>query len=59
MNDKLFMMLEAQEEAEEKGMHDFVCPICNKGEKTAKWIRSSYNGHLWIGCKECGFKLRE
>ncbi len=60
MNDKdmeeIFAFLEAQHDAEEKGKHEFTCPICG-GQ--AEWQRSNYNGHIRAWCKGCNFKMME
>lgn len=54
--DKITLFLEAQQEAEEKGEHEFVCPICG-GQ--AWWGRSDLNGHLHCGCEGCGIRMME
>lgn len=46
----------AQEEAEKKGEENFVCPLCGG---VAWWCRSSYNGHLRMGCENCDFLLMQ
>ena len=46
--------MKARQEAEEKGEHDFACPICG-GE--AWWERSDYNGHLRSKCEDCGMAI--
>lgn len=51
----IIKMLKAQREAEEKGEHEFVCPLC--GGK-AHWARELNNKHLYITC-DCGFLLME
>lgn len=50
----LFAFLKARSEAEDKGEHEFVCPLC--GEK-AHWERSNYNGHLRAWCEKCDIKV--
>ena len=55
MND-IFKYLQAQQEAEKKGEHEFVCPIC--GGK-ARWLRSTYNNHLHSSCEKCKFRVME
>jgi predicted RNA-binding Zn-ribbon protein involved in translation (DUF1610 family) len=52
----IFRYLKAEMEAEEKGTHEFTCPLCG-GE--AFWIRSPYNNHKHSGCKKCGMKVHE
>ena len=54
--ENLFKFLEAEQEAEEKGEKEFICPLC--GGK-AWWMRSSYNGHKHSGCANCGFRIDE
>ena len=46
----------AQEEAEKKGEENFVCPLCGG---VAWWGRSSYNGHLHMGCNNCDFRIMQ
>lgn len=31
--------------------YKFTCPICSG---SAHAVRSTYNGHLWAGCDNCG-----
>lgn len=47
---------EAQEEAEKRGKHEFVCPLCG-GE--AWWFRVPGNKHLRCGCRKCGIRMME
>lgn len=54
--DKIVEFLKAQQEAEEKGEYEFVCPIC--GGK-AWWGRAEGNGHLHCGCQGCGIMVCE
>lgn len=48
--------IKAQQEAEEIGEEEFVCPICGGH---AWWGRSSYNNHLHCGCEGCGIMVVE
>ena len=52
----IFKYLKAQQEAEKKGEHEFVCPIC--GGK-ARWLRSTYNNHLRSICEKCKSSIME
>ena len=52
----IFEYLKAQQEAEERGEHEFVCPLC--GGK-ARWLRSTYNNHLRSSCEKCRFCVME
>lgn len=54
--DIVFKFLEAQDKAEEAGLHEFTCPIC--GGK-ATWYRSAYNNHLHSHCEKCGAGIVE
>lgn len=63
MEDKVLELFEAaqkyinaQKEAENKGEHEFICPIC--GSK-AKWERAKINNHLHTGCSGCGLEIHE
>ncbi len=53
---EIILFLKAQQEAEEKGEKEFVCPLCGG---TAIWARSSYNKHLRCKCEKCGIKMME
>lgn len=53
---EVMAFIKQQQEAEEKGEHDFICPICG-GQ--AHWSRAEENNHLHCGCKGCGFLLME
>lgn len=46
----------AQQKAEEKGEHTFICPLCGN---EAHWSRATVNGHLHCGCKGCGIRMAE
>ena len=52
----LGLLLKAQQEAEEKGEHIFICPNC-KG--MAWWDRTKTNGHIRIKCDGCGISVIE
>lgn len=54
--DDVFKFMKAQQDAEEEGEEEFVCPIC--GGK-AWWGRSYINGHLHCGCQDCGIRVIE
>ena len=54
--EKLVVFLKAQQEAEERGEHEFICPIC-KG--IAWWDRAKINGHIRIRCYGCGMSVME
>ena len=54
--EKLFKWLQAEIEAEEKGEHEFICPLCGGN---AWWRRSIINNHKWSKCNDCGFTLGE
>lgn len=54
--DEIFVFLEAMQEAEEQGEHEFMCPLCG-GD--AWWKRSNYNGHFHAGCDKCGMLVME
>ena len=54
--DKLVVFLEAQQEAEDKGKHEFICPIC---KNMAWWDRAKTNGHIRIRCYGCGMSVME
>ena len=54
--DEIISFMQAQQEAEEAGKHEFTCPICGG---VAVWGRSEYNNHLHCGCKGCGFRMVE
>ena len=49
-------LLAAQEMAEKRGEHEFVCPRCGG---MAQWSRSQYNGHLFVECDGCGIAIME
>lgn len=53
---EVIKIMKAQSEAEEKGEHDFVCPLCGG---RAHWARSLSNNHLSIRCGDCGFLMME
>ena len=46
----IFKFLKAIADAEEKGEHEFVCPLCG-GQ--AHWYRAESNNHLKAWCDEC------
>ena len=48
--------LKAQQEAEVKGEHEFVCPIC---KCVARWNRAKVNGHIRIRCDGCDLSVME
>lgn len=52
----IFQYLKAQQEAEEQGKDEFVCPICG-GQ--AFWGRSRINNHLHSRCESCGIEVME
>ena len=52
--DMILKFMMAQQKAEEKDEHNFMCPLCG-GE--AHWTRIS--GHLHSGCKGCGIRIAE
>lgn len=54
--EKLVVLFEAQQEAEAKGEHEFICPIC-KG--IAWWDRAKVNGHICIRCDGCDILVME
>lgn len=54
--DRTIKFFEAQSEAEEKGEHEFTCPLCGGH---AHWDRSEYNNHLHTGCDDCKFFIIE
>lgn len=54
--EKLQVFLEAQQEAEERGEHEFICPNC-KG--IAWWDRAKVNGHIRIRCDSCDLSVME
>ena len=54
--DKFELFVKAFGEAEKRGEKDFTCPMCGGH---AFWGRSAYNGHLHMGCKDCGYKIYE
>lgn len=54
--DDIVKFIKAQQEAEERGEEDFVCPICGGA---AWWGRSDYNNHLHCGCEGCGIRMIE
>lgn len=54
--EKLVVLLKTQQEAEEKGEHEFVCPIC-KG--IAWWDRAKTNNHIRIRCDGCDLSVME
>lgn len=54
--EKLEALFEAQQEAEAKGEHDFVCPIC---KCVAWWDRAKINGHIRIRCDGCDLSVME
>ena len=56
MIENIGAMLLAQSEAEEKGEHEFTCPLCGG---TVKWDRAEGNNHLHLGCGKCGFRMCE
>lgn len=49
-------LLMALSEAQERGEHQFVCPICGG---TVKWDRAEGNGHIHAGCDRCGIRMCE
>ena len=52
----LGLLLKAQQEAEEKGEHIFICPNC---KCMAWWDRAKINGHIRIKCDGCGISVIE
>lgn len=56
IEDRIFSILKAQDEAEDNGKEEFTCPLCG-GE--AYWFRSMYNNHLHIRCKNCSMRMDE
>ena len=56
MVDGILTFLEAQKEAEEKGEHEFVCPLCGG---VAHWGRDKHCKHLHTGCDDCGIMIME
>lgn len=54
--DAIFKYLKAEQEAEENGKQEFICPLCG-GD--AFWVRSPYNNHKHSGCRKCGMKVME
>ena len=56
LNKEVCMFLDAQDKAEQKGEHEFTCPLC--GGK-AYWSRSSYNNHLHAKCNGCDMVIME
>ena len=53
---KGIMFLQAQQEAEVAGEHEFICPLC--GGK-AWWSRTMRNNNLHCGCEKCGYRIME
>lgn len=53
-HDDLFKFLRAISEAEDKGEHIFICPIC--GGKSEVY-RVKYNNHIIAWCNACGIKV--
>ena len=54
--ERLQAFLKAQQEAEEKGEHIFICPNC---KRTAWWDRAKINGHIRIRCDGCDISVIE
>ena len=54
--EKLVDFLWSISKAEEKGEHEFKCPLC--GGK-AQWGRAEGNGHLHAGCRDCNMTVCE
>ena len=53
---KMLEFLKSQHEAEERGDHEFTCPLC--GGK-ASWGRAQSNNHLHVRCGKCKFSIME
>ena len=56
MEEKIFAFIKAQAEAEEKGEHEFVCPLCGG---SAHFGRDKQCKHLHTGCDDCGIMIME
>lgn len=54
--EEILKYLEAQEQAEKKGEHDFICSLCGG---TAHWSRAKSNNHLHMSCDKCGMVMME
>ena len=54
--ESLLKYLKAEQQAEEEGKKEFVCPLCGG---TAWWLQSDYNGHKHSRCTKCGFYVGE
>ena len=54
--EQLTAFMEAQQEAEEEGQEEFICPLCGG---PAMWSRSPHNNHLWCKCRGCGMLMME
>jgi predicted RNA-binding Zn-ribbon protein involved in translation (DUF1610 family) len=54
--DSIVLFMSAQQQAEEEGKKEFVCPLCGG---LAWWGRAKCNNHLHSGCPKCGFKMME
>lgn len=55
IDNNLLRMLNAQAQAEERGIKTFPCPVCG-GD--VWWGRISGNGRMLCGCGKCGMYLR-
>lgn len=54
--DRIVLFMSAQQQAEEEGKKEFVCPLCGG---LAMWGRAKCNNHLRSACPKCGFKMME